>query len=156
MCWFRFDPHALQSYCNYQATPEQDKHDSISDASSHGNLKITAAKPHVPTLLSSNCWLDLSRSHTGHQQRTFHLSQCHWCQGCRRSQQTITHTSWMAWRWNECALHRHFGRLVLSHAMRMHIWLCVRAHEKNDVWSVCVYTPRRSQWIAIDCKRNQL
>ena len=46
--------------------------------------------------------------------------------------------------------------LVLSHAVSIHIWLCVRVHEKNDVWSVSVYTLRRLQWIAIDCRRNQL
>ena len=31
-----------------------------------------------------------------------------------------------------------------------------KVHEKNHVSSVSVYTLRRSQWIAIDCKRNQL
>ena len=28
--------------------------------------------------------------------------------------------------------------------------------EKSDVWDVSDNTPRRLQWIAIDCKRNQL
>ena len=31
-----------------------------------------------------------------------------------------------------------------------------KVHEKTHVRGVSVYTPRRSQWIAIDCKRNQL
>ena len=54
------------------------------------------------------------------------------------------------------ARYRHIGWLVLSHAVSMHICLCVKVHEKNDVRGVSVYTPRRLQWIAIDCKRNQL
>ena len=30
----------------------------------------------------------------------------------------------------------------LSQTMSMHIWLCVKAHEKNDVWGVSVCKPR--------------
>ena len=33
---------------------------------------------------------------------------------------------------------------------------CAKVHEKHHVCGVSVHTPRRLQWIAIDCKRNQL
>ena len=56
--------------------------------------------------------------------------------------------------WHEDGMTRAYRHL--SHAV-WYAWneLC-KLHENNDVWSVSVYTPRRLQWIAIDCRRNQL
>ena len=44
----------------------------------------------------------------------------------------------------------------LSHDVSVHHSVCALCRRKNDVRGVSVYTTRRLQWIAIDCKRNQL
>ena len=43
---------------------------------------------------------------------------------------------------------------TLSHDVS--VITCARCMRKNHVWGVSAYTLRRLQWIATDCKRNQL
>ena len=66
------------------------------------------------------------------------------------SQRTIKRTTWMTMSMKWCA-ETH------SWAMQCDVHQLARVHcMKNDVRGVTVYTHRRLQWIAIDCKRYQL
>ena len=66
-----------------------------------------------------------------------------------RNKRSTAHHGWHEYGVTRACRH-------LSQVVSMHISNACEVHEKNDVWGVSVFTPRRLQWTAIDCKRNQL
>ena len=66
------------------------------------------------------------------------------------NERTIKRSSWMRWRWSDARIQ------TLEPCSVICMKRIVQTARENDVWGVSVHTPRRLQWIAIDCKRNQL